>query len=302
MNDTSRLQRNAADPAAVPGGQRYRFLLINAFYLPEGSRFLHRPMGGPKEVRLMNFENISTLLEDVDWELHPGPLAPYGDWPVENREEFALVAAGRLPIVREACKSGKYNAIVLLGGGEPGSFEAREIARGYGIPVTSCAWAQMHVATMLGNKFSVIDMAEQHNMYYHNLIIQHRLDKACASIRNVNFPLPRPGQSEERQFYKEKAKALRGERSEMVDAAVTEAITAIEKDGAEVITFGCSASFWLQPFLQRRLAEIGWEVPVLEGYSCAIELAKLMVNLRIDASGLTFPGDHPKKWRRKKTF
>ena len=41
---------------------------------------------------------------------------------------------------------------------------------------------------------------------------------------------------------------------------------------------------------------------MLEGNRCAIELAKLMVNLKIDASGLTFPGDHPKKWRRKKTF
>jgi allantoin racemase len=250
----------------------------------------------------MNFADISHLLEDVEWEVHAGPMAPYGDWPVENREEFALVAAGRLPIVREACESGKYNAIVLLGGGEPGSFEAREIARPYGIPVTSCAWAQMHVAMLLGNKFSVIDMAEQHNMYYHNLIIRHRMDDRCASIRNVNFPLPRPGQNLERQFYEEKAKALRGERSEMVEAAVTEAVAAIEEDGAEVITFGCSASFWLQPILQQRLAAIGWEVPVLEGYRCAIALAKLMVDLGIDASGLTFPSDHPKKWRRKKVF
>jgi Asp/Glu/hydantoin racemase len=294
--------RRGEAPAGRAPVSKYRFLLINAFSLPEDSPYLHRPVKGPKEKRLMNFADVSHLLEDVEWEVHPGPMAPYGDWPVENREEFALVAAGRLPIVREACESGKYNAIVLLGGGEPGAFEAREIARGYGTPVTSCAWAQMHVATMLGNKFSVIDMAEQHNMYYHNLIIRHRMDSRCASIRNVNFPLPRSGQDLERQFYEEKARALRGERSEMVEAAVEEAIAAIEEDGAEVITFGCSAAFWLQPVLQERLAAIGWEVPVLEGYRCAIELAKLMVDLKIDASGLTFPGDHPKKWRRKKTF
>ena len=72
--------------------------------------------------------------------------------------------------------------------------------------------------------------------------------------------------------------------------------------GAEVITFGCSALFWLQPFLQKHLNDAGWEIPVLEGYSCAIELAKAMVNLDINVSGLKFPSDHPKKWRRKKTF
>ena len=100
----------------------------------------------------------------------------------------------------------------------------------------------------------------------------------------------------------EKEQALRGEKSAMLEAAVSEAVAAIEDDGAEVITFGCSATFWMQPFLQKRLNDMGWEIPVLEGYSCAIALAKTMVGLGVDASGLTFPGDRPKKWRRKKVF
>jgi hypothetical protein len=47
---------------------------------------------------------------------------------------------------------------------------------------------------------------------------------------------------------------------------------------------------------------MGWELPVLEGYSSAIVLAKLFVDLGVDASGLKFPGDRPRKWRRKKVF
>ena len=58
----------------------------------------------------------------------------------------------------------------------------------------------------------------------------------------------------------------------------------------------------MQTFLQRRLHEMGWEIPVLEGYSCAIALAKLFVDLGVDASGLSFPTDRPKQWRRKKVF
>jgi len=281
---------------------KYRFLLIQAFHLPKDSPYLHRPVEGPKETRLMNYDNVKHLLEDVEWELHPGPLAPYGDWPVENREEFALVAAGRLPIVREACESGKYNAIVLLGGGEPGFPEAREIARQYGVGVTACAFSQMHIASMLGNKFSVIDLAENHNMYYYDLVVRHRFTQRCASIRNINYPLPRPPETGESAVHLAKNRVLRGEKSEIVEAAVREALAAIEEDGAEVITFGCSALFWMQPILQRRLTEMGWELPVLEGYSCAITLAKTMVSLGVDASGLMFPGDRPKKWRRKKVF
>jgi hypothetical protein len=50
------------------------------------------------------------------------------------------------------------------------------------------------------------------------------------------------------------------------------------------------------------LREIGWEIPVLEGYSCAIVRAKLFVDLGVDASGLQFPSERPKQWRKKKVF
>jgi allantoin racemase len=282
--------------------KKFRFLLIQAFHLPQTSKYLHRSVAGPKEQCLMNYETIKPLLADVEWDLHPGPLTTYGDWPVETREEFALVAAGRLAIVREACDSGMYNGIVLLGGGEPGFAESREIARQYGIPVTACAFSQMHVASMLGNKFSVIDLSEVHNMYYYDLVVRHRFESRCASIRNINYPLPRPPDAGESAVHLAKNKVLRGETSEIMETALREAVAAIEEDGAEVLTLGCSALFWMRPILQKRLTDLGWEIPVLEGYSCAITLAKAMVSLGVDASGLNFPGAHPKQWRRKKVF
>ena len=284
--------------------KKYKFLLVQPFRIPKESEHLTWTVEGAKEERLMNYYNLNLgpLLEDVEWEIHPGPLAPYGDWPVENREEFCLVAAARLAIVKEACEIKKYNAIILLGGGEPGVFECKEIGKRYGIPVTSCAWSQMNVACMLGNKFSIIDLAESHNMYYYNLVVQHHMTSRCASIRNINYPLGRPGSKSLRSLPDEKEKALKGEFSQGVEDAVKAAVSAIEDDGAEVITFGCSGTFWLQSFVQERLKTMGWDVPVLEGYSCAIGLARLMVDLGVDASGLWFPADNPKQWRAKKVF
>jgi len=284
---------------------RYRFLFIQPFQLPRHSRYADKYHSDEltREQRMrMNHLNIRHLLEDVEWDFHGGPVAPYGDWAVETREEFAHVAAARLPIVREACASGKYNAIVLLGGGEPGFPESREIARRYRIPVTSCAFSQMHIAAMLGNRFSVIDFAESHNMYYYDLVTRHGFTGRCASIRNLNYYHARPGHEGASTMADEREKALAGERSEALERAVEAALEAIEEDGAEVLTFGCSDAFWLQPFLQKRLDEMGWEVPVLEGYSSAIVLAKLMVDLGVDASGLMFPSDRPRRWRRKKVF
>lgn len=280
----------------------YRFLLIQAFSLPDNSRYALRRMDGPREARMMNYADVAHLLRDVDWELHGGARAPHGDWPVETREEFFLVGASRLPIVRAACEGGAYNAIVLLGGGDPGYLESREIGRRFGVAVTSCAHAQMHIAAMLGDRFSIIDISESHNMRMQDLVVQYRYTGRCASIRNIDFPLPRPPFDDTRPLHAEKERAGRGEVSEMLETSVRESVAAIEEDGAEVLVLGCSAAYWMQPFLQRRLAELGWDIPVLEGYRCAIEQAKVLVDLGVTASGIAFPVDHPKKWRRRKTI
>lgn len=278
----------------------YRFMLIQAFRLPENSPYRHAAYEGPKEKLLMNYEQIKHLLADVEWDLHPGAPTTYGDWPVENQEEFAHSAAQRLPVVKEACESGKYNAVVLLGGGEPGFHPSREIGRRYRLPVTGCAFSQMHVASLLGNRFSVIDLAENHSSYYASLVLQHRYAERCGSIRNLHLPHARPGLDAAIDLYTQKNQVIESGTSEMFETAVSEAVTAIEEDGAEVIIFGCSALYWMQPFLEKRLNEMGWEIPVLEGYRCAIELAKLLVDLGQSVSGLAYPGDRPQKWRRKK--
>ncbi len=278
---------------------KYRFLLIPPFRLPGttewGYQTLHLDGSLPKTERLMNAEMTLPFLEGIDWDLHPGAEATYGDWPVETREEFTYAANARLKNIREACESGKYNGIVLLGGGEPGFPEAREMCRSFGIVCTANGHSQMYLATMLGHKFSVIDIAGVHNVYYRDLIYSHQLQDRCASIRNIGMRLPRPGVDEGPQLREERRKALAGEPSIAVDNAIEQAELALLEDGAEVITLGCSGVFWLKPFIQAGLEERGWEVPVLEGYSSSILLAKTFIDLGVNASGITYMADHPKR-------
>lgn len=282
------------------GGQsRYRFLLMPPYRLdPEskwGFQTNNMALDRPKQERLKNYDMVAGHLEDVDWDLHPGAVALYGDWPVETREEFAYAAASRLKDVREACETGKYNAIVLLGGGDPGYLESREICHKRGIACTANGYSQMWTATMLGARFSVIDIAGVHNVYYRDLIHRYGFQDRCVSIRNIGFRLPRPGLSEAMTINSEFEKAKNGEPSAAVANAIDQAEAALREDGAEVITMGCSGTFWLQPFVKQGLAERGWDVPVLEGYSTAIEHAKLLVNLGLTASGITFMPDHPQR-------
>jgi len=116
------------------------------------------------------------------------------------------------------------------------------------------------------------------------------------------FQLPKGGKHADKDHMPEVSKEQLLRMNYLNIRHLLEAVAAIEDDGAEVITFGCSDVFWLQSFLQKRLRETGWKIPVLEGYSCAIVLAKLFVDLGVDAGGLQFPSERPKRWRKKKVF
>ena len=276
---------------------KYKFILIPPFHLPDEDQFTvpgySVPQDKPKEERLLNNDFVLQHLEDVDWELHPGAKPPYGNWSVETREEFAHAATARMGCVREACETGKYNAAILLGGGEPGFLESREIGREYGVVVTANAFSQMYLAVMLGDSFSIIDIEGVHNVYYRDLVRTHQLQNRCRSIRTIGYSLPRPGDTDPDTLTKQCEAVARGDRNIVVERAIEQAEAAIVEDGAEVITLGCSMTFFLKPHIEKGLKERGWDVPVLEGYTSSIELAKLMVNLQVNASGITYMGARP---------
>jgi len=277
----------------------YKFILIPPFRLPDKDQYTvpaySEPADTPKVKRLLNSDFVLSHLENVDWDLHPGAEPPYGNWSVETREEFAYAATARIDCVREACESGKYNGVILLGGGEPGFLESREIGRKHGVVVTANAFSQMYLATMLGDSFSVIDIEGVHNVYYRDLVRTHQLQDRCRSIRSIGYSLPRPGDEDPDTLTEQCRAAERGERSAAVERAIDQAEAAILEDGAEVITLGCSMTFFLQPFIRDGLRARGWDVPVLEGYTAAIELAKLMINLGVNASGITYMGVRPQR-------
>jgi len=56
----------------------------------------------------------------------------------------------------------------------------------------------------------------------------------------------------------------------------------------------------MQLSVQLRLYEAGCKILVLEGNCSVIEMAKLMVNLGMNASGFAFSNNAPVRWRRRK--
>jgi allantoin racemase len=257
----------------------YCFNLIAAFCPPTAPGATPPPFR--RETVLNNFENVSHLLADVDWEAHGGLPPPYGGWPPGTADELAQVGRNRAPLVLEACRSGRFNAVVLLGGGDPGYLEARRIGADFGVPVTSCAHAQMTVAGQLGRRFSFLCLSEFQCRQTADLVADYGMSDRCAPIRNLGFLLEAPSDSSANAMAAERRAAAIGGQSRLLDLAVGHAKAAVEEDGAETILISYSQTFWLQPHLSRLLAASGHKVPVLEGNGCAIAQAKLMVGLGV---------------------
>ena len=203
---------------------KYRFLLINAFSLAPGNDFQMRSFSGPKETQIYNYEDVKPFL--AGRRLGSPSRRSYDARQLAGHDQ-AGVHVGRQQPPRRWCArpapAARYNAIVLLGGGDPGYLESREIGRQYRIPVTSSAHAQMHLAGLLGNKFSIVDIAGTHNMQMYQLVVQYRMTERCASIRNVNYPLPSPNFPNDRSIEAERDRAVqsgssghaRGRRAEI---------------------------------------------------------------------------------------
>jgi len=104
-------------------------------------------------------------------------------------------------------------------------------------------------------------------MQMYHLVVQYRMTERCASIRNVNYPAAQPELSQRPPDPgRTRPAPCRAARRTMLEAARAGNRSPPSRKTAP--TSSCSAvsaAFWMQPLLQKKLMEIGWDVPVLEG-------------------------------------
>jgi allantoin racemase len=150
-----------------------------------------------------------------------------------------------------------YDAFVVACFYDPGSRELRELVD---VPVVFPAEACMHVAAMLGHKFSIIvprrkcipKMLDNARIY--------GLESRLASMRPVEIPV----------------ETLRTTSEAIRDRIVYECKQAIEEDLAEVIILGCTAIEGMCHDLQKELG-----IPVIDPVLVTFKVAELLAALKI---------------------
>lgn len=136
------------------------------------------------------------------------------------------------------------------------------------IPVVGACQAALHLASLLGSKFSIITTSGHGSSIRttEDLVSKYGFKSKLASIRPINLtPL---------QFAVEK--------EELKKQLVVEAKKAINEDGANVIVFGCSGmnvALWLQE-------QVG--VPVIDPLIAVIKILEVLGKMKLTHSKIAY--------------
>jgi allantoin racemase len=189
---------------------------------------------------------------------------------IESAYDEAYAVPPTLELVKKANAEG-YDAVILACFSDPGLEAAKEISA---IPVVGIEEATLHMAAMLGAKFSIMTPRKQRIASKCEHVHMRGLTHFLASVRSLNLSVA--------ETDADPAKTKR-RLMEVANAAV-------EKDGAEVIIMGCAGMAGYAEEIERAL-----KVKVLDPAAVALKTAEAMADLGLTHSKVGLFAAPPEK-------
>lgn len=221
------------------------------------------PITTPGFTAASDFEPLARVDTIVSqFELDVGPAS------IESAFDEALALPDTIAKIVQAEQDG-VDAVVVDCFGDPGVDAGREATD---MLVLGPAQTSMHLAALLGQKFSVVTVLEAVVPMLEDLAAKYGLaDKLC-SIRTVDIPVLELDQHQR-----------------LVRGLADEAVKAVEEDGAHVIVFGCTGMRGCAAGLRADLAARGYPgIPVIDPVIAAFKLAEAIVDLGLAPSKRTY--------------
>jgi allantoin racemase len=193
-----------------------------------------------------------------------------GPATIESRYEAALAGPDVVRTAMQAEKDG-MDAVVSNCMDDPGMEATREMVS---IPVVGPAQTSMHVAAMLGHRFSIIGVLDTDAPSFHDHATKAGLEGQLASVRAVNIPVLE----------------LEDDRDRLVGALVQQALKAVRDDGAQVIILGCTGMAGLARDVEDGLRGLGVaDVPVIDPGMLAFKFAEALADMGLSHSKRSYP-------------
>ena len=204
-----------------------------------------------------------------------------------DEEILANISLGVIKKVREYSEMGTYDGIVTYGSIEPGFFAARLVSK---IPLASAVHSAVHVASLIGDRFTIIDAIDPQAQIIRHFVQLYGLSHKLASVRYASYSSTAM-MGFVRQYKKEERAGI-PEVKEFVDSLIAQCVTAIEADRIDSIIFGCIPLQCFEDEIREGLDKAGYEeIQVIHEFSAALEMAKAMVNMKLIQAPRAYPSD-----------
>lgn len=224
-------------------------------------------------------------LAGVEIDVDTGTTVPHKT----GRDDDVLshISVGVIQKIREYSEMGTYDAIVCRGSLEPGFYAGRQISR---IPVAFALHSAVHVASLVGERFSILDLTDPLAHIARRHVKAYGFGDKLASVRRVDCSSVETGSLLYGKSRKERAADPGVQR--LLDDAMVQCRAAIEKERADAIVIGCIPLQYLEEEIRERLADAGYgEIQVISEFAAAVEMAQVMVRMKVTQSPRAYPGD-----------
>ena len=170
------------------------------------------------------------------------------------------------------------DAIIIDCMGDPGLKAAREVVS---IPVLGPSETSMHLAAMLGHRFSVVTVLDAVVPMIENLAKVYGTCGKLASVRVINIPVLELEKAPEK-LTQELAKA---------------SLAAVEEDGAHAIVLGCTGFLGCAEAITQALKAKGHNLPVIDPIPATVCIAAGIVRAGLTHSKRTYAHPRAKELR-----
>jgi len=249
-------------------------------YTPEKGRFI--------ELELLENMRKKGQLNGVEMDVDDG--TDLGHRREERDEEFsAQIALAVLSRVKEYCDSGRYDGIITIGS-ILGFSASRMVSK---IPLVSSVHSAFHVASLIGERFSVIEATDAQALIARHFGQLYGFGEKLVSVR----PMSHSSTSLTKLInnYKKEERITVPEFKTCVDDIVTPCTEAIEEDRADCLILSCTPIQCFEDAVRERLDSLGYEeIQLVCQYPAAVEMAKVLVNMKLVQAPRAYPSAYLK--------
>ena len=202
-------------------------------------------------------------------------LLDIGPATIESELDEALAVPDTIAKAVAAEQAG-CDAIIIDCMGDPGLNACREAVS---IPVIGPCQTALHVASMLGGKFSFITVLDRLRPMISHLVASYGLTENYASFAAVNVPVL----------------DIENAMDELTQGLIDESIKAVNINHAGAIVLGCTGFLGCAEAITAGLQAKGLNVPVIDPIPLAIHMADTLIKTGLTHSKAVYPFPGEKK-------